>query len=66
MSIYKQTVIYATIKNVTLDHLLEIYNSYPNNNLNKYDLNKKFDIRLHGNIDEMSETVYDFIFVYPV
>lgn len=41
MLIYKQTVIYATIKNVTLDHLLEIYNSYPNNNLNKYDLNKK-------------------------
>lgn len=27
---------------------------------------KKIDIRLHGNIDEMSETVYDFIFVYPV
>lgn len=66
MSIYKQTVIYATIKNVNLDHLLEIYNSYPNNNLKKYDLNKKFDIRLHGNIDEMSETVYDFIFVYMV
>lgn len=65
MLIYKQTVIYATIKNVNSDHLLEIYNSYSNNNLNKYDLNKKIDIRLHGNIDEMSETVYDFIFVYP-
>lgn len=34
-------VIYVMIKNVILDYLLEIYNSYLNNNLNKYDFNKK-------------------------
>lgn len=56
-------VIYVMIKNVILDYLLEIYNSYLNNNLNKYDLNKKFDIRLYGNIDEKLEIVYNFIFV---